>query len=55
MGRKSKQELQERQLLTETEIKECFTDAIKALQKDKYDEFAFNLYQFTSLIYNNIK
>ena len=54
-GRNSKQELQERQLLTETEIKECFTDAIKALQKDKYDEFAFNLYQFTSLIYNNIK
>ena len=55
MGRKSKQELQKRQLLTESEIKECFTDSIKALKKDKYYEFAFNLYQFTSLIYNNIK
>ena len=55
MGRKSKQELQERQLLTETEIKECFTDSIKELQKNQDDEFAFNLYQFTSLIYNNIK
>jgi|TARA_B110000967_G_scaffold4418_1_gene4421 hypothetical protein len=55
MGRKSKQELQERQLLTESEIEECFTDSIKELQKNQDDEFAFNLYQFTSLIYNNIK
>jgi LytS/YehU family sensor histidine kinase len=47
MGRKPKQELQERQLLTESEIKE--------LQKNQNDDFAFNLYLFTNLIYNNIK
>jgi|TARA_B110000967_G_C18443528_1_gene344350 hypothetical protein len=55
MGRKPKQELQERQLLTESEIKECFTNSIKELQKNQNDDFAFNLYLFTNLIYNNIK
>lgn len=55
MGRKSKQELQERQLLTESEIKECLTDSNKVHQKNLNDDFAFNLYLFTKLIYNNIK
>ncbi len=55
MGRKSKQELQERQLLTESEIKECLNDAYKVDLKNLNDDFAFNLYQFTKLIYNNIK
>lgn len=55
MGQKPKQELRERQLLTDSEIKECFTESIKEFQKNQTYDFAFNLYLFTNLIYNNIK
>jgi len=55
MGRKSKQELQEKQLLNKLEIIECLTDSPTLFQENEDHEFAFNLYQFTKLIYNNIK
>jgi len=52
MGRKSNQELQEKQLLNKSEIIECLPDSSTLF---KENEFAFNLYQFTKLIYDNIK
>ena len=55
MGRKTKQELQETQLLNKSEILECLPDSFQLFQKNHDDEFAFNLYQFTKLIYDNIK
>ncbi len=55
MGRKSKQELQEKQLLNESEIKEYLPESFKEFHNIENYEFAFNLYQFTRLIYDNIK
>ena len=55
MGRKSKQELQETQLLSKSEVLECLPDSYQNLQKSRDDEFALSLYQFTKLIYDNIK
>jgi hypothetical protein len=55
MGRKSKQELQEELLLNKSEILECLTDSLEVLQKNQDDEFSLSLYQFTKLIYDNIK
>ncbi|WP_339915899.1 hypothetical protein [Yeosuana marina] len=55
MGRKSNQELQETQLLSKSEILECLPDSHQVLQKNQDDEFALSLYQFTKLIYDNIK
>lgn len=52
MGRKSNQELQEKQLLNKSEIIECLPDSSTLFEEN---EFAFNLYQFTKLIYDNIK
>lgn len=55
MGRKSKQELQQTQLLIKSEILECLPDSFKGFQSNQDDEFALSLYQFTKLIYDNIK
>lgn len=55
MGRKSKQELQEKQLLNKSEIIEYLPESFKAFKENQSYEFAFNLYQFTRLIYDNIK
>lgn len=55
MGRKSIQELHEKQLLNKSEIIECLTDSSSLYQVKDYEEFAFTLYQFTKLIYDNIK
>ena len=55
MGRKSFQELQENQILTESEILECLPESLTSLEGIEINEFAFSLYQFTKLIYDNIK
>lgn len=55
MGRKSKQELQETQLLSKSELLECLPNSFKGFQSNQDDEFSLSLYQFTKLIYYNIK
>ena len=55
MGRKSVQELQEKQLLNKSEILECLPDSLTSFKDNEINEFAFSLYQFTKLIYDNIK
>lgn len=55
MGRKSKQKLQEIQLLSNSEILECLPNSIATIQKNLDTEFALSLFEFTKLIYNNIK
>ncbi|MBU3821253.1 hypothetical protein KO566_04205 [Flavobacteriaceae bacterium XHP0103] len=55
MGRKSKQKLQESQFLNKSEIFECLPEEESILEGKEHTEFAFNLYQFTKLIYENIK
>ena len=55
MGRKSFQELQEKQLLNKSEILECLPESLQDFQKNLDEEFALSLYQFAKLIYDNIK
>lgn len=55
MGRKSFQELQESQFLNKSEILDDLSNSLEVFQKNQVEEFAFNLYQFTKLIYDNIK
>jgi hypothetical protein len=55
MGRKSFQELQESQLLSNSELLDYLSDSLNPSKKNKVEEFAFNLYQFTKLIYDNTK
>lgn len=55
MGQKSKQELQESQLLNKLEILACLPESLTSFKDNEINEFAFSLYQFTKLIYDNIK
>ena len=55
MGRKSNQELQETQFLSKSEILELIPESENSFQDNELNEFAFSLYQFTRLIYDNIK
>ena len=53
MGRKAKKELDEKLLLTETELIEILGDKAKRLSKREIDGLALSLYQFTLLIHQS--
>ena len=55
MGRKSKQELKQNQFLTKNEIVDYLNDSELDLDEINTETFAMSLYQFTKLIYDNIK
>lgn len=54
MGRKSKKQFQEIQLLNKSEILEYVSD-LSEDSSNLDDTFILNMYQFTKLIFDNIK
>lgn len=55
MGRQSLQELQQKQLLDNAEIEECFSKEYSELSEEQKNELSLSLYQFTKLIYDSVK
>ncbi len=54
MGRKSLQELEQEQLLNDSEFAEILSDSYSLLNKNEKNEIALSLYKFTKLMFDNI-
>ena len=55
MGQKSLQELQQKQLLDNTELEKHLSEEFKTLNQERKADIALSLYQFTKLIYDSVK
>ncbi|MFD2917259.1 hypothetical protein [Psychroserpens luteus] len=55
MGRQSLQELQQKQLLDNTELDECLSIEHSIANEEQKHELALSLYQFTKLVYDSVK
>jgi hypothetical protein len=55
MGRKSNQELQQKQLLDINELEDYLSKEFIDLNKAQKNELALSIYQFTKLIFNSVK
>jgi hypothetical protein len=55
MGRKSLQELQQKQLLDNGELEEHLLEEFIVLNEKQKNELALSLYQFTKLFYDSVK
>lgn len=55
MGRKSNQELQQKQLLDNNELADCLSEEFIDLNQAQKNELALSIYQFAKLIYDSVK
>lgn len=55
MGRKSFQELQQKQLLDNNELEEHLSKEFIDLNEEQKNELALSIYQFTKLIFDSAK